>query len=70
MIELKPCLFCGEEARLFVNDGVCVICSKCRSSTKVRIDSLSRLEKTGNATLSVIEAWNRRITDGKETEVN
>lgn len=57
MIELKPCPFCGGKPRLFVSNGVRVICSKCYASTKVLTD---RMENDSNATERVIEAWNRR----------
>lgn len=39
MIELKSCPFCGGEARLFVNDGVRVLCNKCRASSEILADS-------------------------------
>lgn len=48
---------CGGEARLFVNDGVRVLCTKCRASSKVLVDS--ECYKT-SAVEKVIEAWNRR----------
>ena len=57
MIELKPCPFCGGEARLFVNDGVRVLCTKCRASSEILVDS--EYYKT-SAVEKVIEAWNRR----------
>ena len=60
MIELKPCPFCGGEARLFVNDGVRVLCAKCRASSKILVDS--ECYKT-SAVEKVIEAWNRRVNN-------
>lgn len=39
MIELKSCPFCGGEARLFVNDGVRVLCNKCHASSEILADS-------------------------------
>ena len=57
MIELKSCPFCGGEARLFVNDGVRVLCTKCRASSKILVDS--ECYKT-SAVEKAIEAWNRR----------
>lgn len=59
MFELKPCPFCGDKARLFVNGGVRVLCSKCYASTKILTDEL---EYSSNAVEAVIEAWNRRVT--------
>ena len=57
MIDLKPCPFCGGEARLFVSDGVRALCAKCRASSKILVDS--ECYKT-RAVEKVIEAWNRR----------
>ena len=62
MIELKPCPFCGGEARLFVDDGVRVLCNKCHASSEILVDS--EYYKT-SAVEKVIEAWNRR-TEVKE----
>nr|DAH76866.1 MAG TPA: restriction alleviation protein [Caudoviricetes sp.] len=58
--KLKPCPFCGGEARLFVSDGVRVLCTKCRASSKILVDS--ECYKT-SAVEKVIEAWNRRTND-------
>ena len=57
MVELKPCPFCGGEARLFVDDGVRVLCNKCRASSKILVDSECYETR---AVEKVIEAWNRR----------
>lgn len=62
MIELKSCPFCGGEARLFVNDGVRVLCTKCRASSKILVDSECYETR---AVEKVIEAWNRRTEVGK-----
>lgn len=51
-----PC-HCGGEARLFVNDGVKVICLKCGTQSKILVDSMTI--KT-NAIKSVIKSWNTR----------
>lgn len=61
MTELKPCPFCGGKARLFVNGGVRVICSKCGVSTKILTDEL---EYSSNAVETVIVDWNRRADNG------
>lgn len=63
MIELKPCPFCGGEARLFVNNGVRVICPNCQASTKVMIDGEYGRNIKIDAISSVVEAWNRRTSD-------
>lgn len=64
MIDLKPCPFCGGKAYLFVGDGVRVICPKCGAASMCLVDSMGANGPTGNATKSVIEAWNRRIAEG------
>ena len=61
MFELKPCPFCGGKARLFVNGGVRVICSKCYASTRIMSDEI---EYDSSAVETVVEAWNRRATNG------
>lgn len=57
MDDLKPCPFCGGKARLFVNGGVRVICSKCHVGTMILTDNM---EYESNAVETVIEKWNRR----------
>lgn len=60
MIELKSCPFCGGEARLFVNDGVKVLCTKCGATTRILVDS----ERIGTSAVEdVIKAWNRRASN-------
>lgn len=58
--ELKPCPFCGSKAHLFVGSGVRVLCPKCGASSKILCDSMYGNKPTGNATKSVIDAWNTR----------
>ena len=58
MFELKPCPFYGGKARLFVNGGVRVICSKCCVGTMIQSDMM---KYDSNAVEMVVEAWNRRI---------
>ena len=62
-IKLKPCPFCGGKAALFVDDGIRVICTECRASSQVLKDMLSIKGVAGNATETVIEAWNRRADE-------
>lgn len=59
--ELKSCPFCGGEAHLFVDSGVRVMCPRCGATTKILVDGLCASGITGNATKTVIEAWNRRV---------
>lgn len=61
MFELKPCPFCGGKARLFVNGGVRVICSKCYASTRIMSDEI---EYDSSAVETVVKAWNRRADNG------
>lgn len=57
MIELKPCPFCEGKARLFVSNGVRVLCPKCGATTRILVDG-ERVET--NAVENVIKSWNRR----------
>ena len=60
LIELKPCPFCGEKARLLVRNGVRVLCTKCGATTRIMVDS----ERIGTSAVEdVIKAWNRRASN-------
>ena len=74
MSELKPCPFCGGEAKLekstraFVGgkSTKCslVHCSKCNARTaKFDITDYGRSSHSLAARLDAIEAWNRRVHD-------
>lgn len=57
--ELKACPFCGGEARLFVDNGVCVICTKCKARTRTMADTTTDAHPSGSVR-EVISRWNRR----------
>ena len=75
MPELKPCPFCGEEARLYVSEGgVCVMCTGgfskgcgCRTgwySDDSYIDGINGWRKVKETAVNrAISAWNRRVDD-------
>lgn len=59
-IKLKPCPFCGGEAVLHVEDGVCAICRKCGCRTISLVDGNYSGKPGGNAIKAVAEKWNTR----------
>lgn len=64
-LKLKPCPFCGGEARLWVwsdGGGVCVRCSDCYCQTDTKSDD-AFLKHLKPAVERVIEEWNRRAKD-------
>lgn len=61
-IELKPCPFCGSQAKLFITtNGVAVQCRKCSNGTLFRVDR----DGGPDALRKVVEDWNRRDEDGQ-----
>ena len=54
-MKLKSCPFCGGDARLFVNNGVEVQCTKCGIHTETLIDMPSRCGNKGR--VYVYPAW-------------
>lgn len=76
MPELKPCPFCGGNARLFVGGGVRVLCTKCKASSMVLQDrEVLDLDRAGayGVVEYVINAWNTRVSnrgadDGNQTD--
>lgn len=62
MFDLKPCPFCGGKARLFVNGGVRVVCTRCYVSTRVLKDEL---EYASSAVELSVKTWNRRAENGR-----
>ena len=59
--QLKPCPFCGGEAKLdhLIKSSI-VWCKDCRASTKS-----IEFSPEYSSDEKVIEAWNRRVNDGK-----
>lgn len=63
MIELKPCPFCGGQAKLYVNSGVRVTCNNCNCQTPILRDG-EYLKGVGDTAVSrVIKKWNRRVNE-------
>lgn len=58
-IELKPCPFCGANAALYAENGVCVKFRICGASTIALSDHLGN----GCAVESVIKKWNSTMID-------
>lgn len=53
-MKLKSCPFCGGDARLFVNDGVEVQCTKCGIHTETLIDMPSRCGSKGSHAIEMV----------------
>lgn len=59
MSELKPCPFCGSKAKVWQDMYGFYLVQCTRASC-----SITTLHKPNRE--KVVEAWNRRVTDGKE----
>lgn len=74
MIDLKPCPFCGSDAKLAViqNVGVTVKCTNefCKCQTSYVYDSFGSFSvwPEKNAVDKVIKCWNRRETPSNENQ--
>lgn len=63
--ELKPCPFCGGKAVIYVNDGVCAVCTERGATTPIYVDAYYNGNPTGGAVDRAIKQWNRRVNDGE-----
>ncbi len=62
MADLKPCPFCGGEARyIYLMPYNFVACKKCKKPTRILTDYYEQQDRKEE----VIELWNRRVEDGK-----
>lgn len=72
-LRLKPCPFCGGEARIFVpgDGGICVKCTKCQCQTPYRDDIRPTNINYGFSLEEVIDIWNKRQNEErKDDETN
>ena len=63
MIDLKPCPFCGGEAKVFAYDdgGICVKCMECYCQTQASTDMCISYAKRESAFERIVSSWNRRV---------
>ena len=63
MIDLKPCPFCGGEAKVFAcdNGGICVKCMECCCQTQASTDFCISHAKVESAFEKIVSEWNRRV---------
>ena len=68
MSELKPCPFCGGEAKIFTfyKGGLCVKCMNCYNQTHVWIDECIADAQKKSAFEKAVAAWNRRVERQEE----
>ena len=68
-IELKPCPFCGGEARLvtYTTSGVPHRCAAYCECEKCGAEAASRVDTSGDGEFlfKAIDIWNRRADDGQ-----
>lgn len=66
MAELKPCPFCGGQAKIYVNGGVRVICNNCSCQTPILRDVEYSTGVGDTAVSRVIKKWNKRANEDDE----
>lgn len=67
--ELKPCPFCGGKARLLVDGGVRVICSRCHVGYMNVMNLTDSIGCESDAVEMVVATWNRRSGNGDKESV-